>query len=156
MNITRRYANDKRLQNSMNKLVGNKSESIFSETYSQQVEMALRKSESLGAVLDGVTVGRPFTAHNVDGGAGDSITSQFKQTARVIKARTALKRERDVFFLSHGSFDTHSDLLGKLDELFQYVNGGRPSPRASVCVRVKCVCYVYVCVTVKCEMCVLG
>ena len=134
----------------MKQLVGNKSDSIFSDTYSQQVEMALRKSESLGAVLEGVTVTRPFTAHYVSGGSGDSITSQFKQAARVIKARTALKRERDVFFLSVGGFDTHSDLVGKLDELFQYVNGGRPSPRARVCL---CVC---LCVIVCVLVCVLG
>ena len=115
------YKDDPQLQASMQRIVGNQSASIFTETFSQQLEMTLRTSESLGAILDSTTTTAPFEPKYVSGGQGDGITSQFKQTAKVIKARAALGSERDVFFLSVGSFDTHSDLSGKLSELFQYV-----------------------------------
>ena len=118
------YTADTRLQAAVKGLTGHRSSSIFAETYSRLVESSLNTSETLGGVLAAVTLDTPFVKKVVAGAGGsDRLTDQFKQAAKVIKSRTVLgKVERDVFYVSMGGFDTHTDALNKVDELFQYTD----------------------------------
>ena len=108
------YKNDARMKAAIDGLTSQKTPSIFAETYSALLEQSLATSESLGELLETVSVDTPFAPLE-----GDSLTEQFKQVAKVIKSRGARGDvERDVFFVRLGGFDTHSDLLAKVDTLF--------------------------------------
>ncbi len=48
-----------------------------------------------------------------------SLGGQLKQVAQIIQARSALGLPRQIFFVSIGSFDTHSDQLQQQDGLYK-------------------------------------
>jgi uncharacterized protein (DUF1501 family) len=48
-----------------------------------------------------------------------SLGSQLKQVAQIIQARSALGLPRQIFFVSTGGFDTHSNQLSQQDALYQ-------------------------------------
>jgi len=52
------------------------------------------------------------------------LSSQLKQVAQVIAARSALGMGRQIFFCSYGGFDTHSDQLTQHVELMSYLSQG--------------------------------
>ena len=56
------------------------------------------------------------------GGAKTDLGKQLMQVAKVIDARKELGAERDVFFVSIGGFDTHSDEGEKLASNFKHIN----------------------------------
>jgi len=88
----------------------NMSASVFGATATSLLADSLRGSESLGAVLEQVSLSVAFP--------DDTLGNQLKQVARLIKARTALGTERDVFFVRVPRFDTHSDGVSALEWLF--------------------------------------
>ena len=50
------------------------------------------------------------------------IANQLKQVAQIIQVRSALGLQRQIFFVSLGGFDTHSDQLAQQDRLFQQLS----------------------------------
>merc|ERR1711994_1050650 len=72
---------------------------------------AIESSERLGKVFDNVQL-------ETDYAADSHIKMQLRQVARLIKAREVRNAERDFFFVQQRGYDTHNDLVVKLDELF--------------------------------------
>ena len=50
------------------------------------------------------------------------IARQLKQVAQIIQVRGALGLQRQIFFVSLGGFDTHSDQLAQQDRLYQQLS----------------------------------
>jgi len=104
-------------------LTEHRAESVFADTYATLLESAFNRSEVLGTLLDGVTLSQPWTQST-------SISKQFKQVARVLRAKQDLppneKPERAAFVVTQGSYDTHNDAhetltshLTELDDALQ-------------------------------------
>jgi len=51
------------------------------------------------------------------------LANQLKQVARIIAVRSALGLQRQIFFVSIGGFDTHSDQINGQDNLLNQLNG---------------------------------
>ena len=51
------------------------------------------------------------------------LANQLKQVAQIISVRAALGLQRQIFFVSIGGFDTHSDQLNGQDNLLNQLNG---------------------------------
>ena len=53
----------------------------------------------------------------------NGLANQLEQVAQIISVRSALGLQRQIFFVSIGGFDTHSDQLNGQDSLFTQLNG---------------------------------
>jgi uncharacterized protein (DUF1501 family) len=51
------------------------------------------------------------------------LARQLKQVAQIISVRSTLGLQRQIFFVSLGGFDTHSDQLAAQDTLYAQLNG---------------------------------
>jgi len=72
---------------------------------------ALQDSRALATALaSGKTLATPFP--------NSSLGSQLQQVAQIIQVRAALGLPRQIFFVSTGGFDTHSDQLAQHDNLY--------------------------------------
>lgn len=77
------------------------SNSVFAETYSDVLFSSVRKTETLGGLLNATQLTANFTKTNLD--------LQMIQVAKLIKALPAeIGVERAVFFTQTGGFDTHN------------------------------------------------
>lgn len=77
-----------------------KSESLFSETYSDQLHYSVRRVEQLGTLINSAQLNTTF-------GTG-SLSQQLRQVSRLIKSlSTNSTVERATFFTQLGGFDTH-------------------------------------------------
>jgi cullin-associated NEDD8-dissociated protein 1 len=91
--------------------------SIYGETFSASMTNTIYRTQLLENVIDDVTLSNSacFVAIDTD------IGNQFEQVARIIKSRDGLEAKRDVFYLQHGGYDTHSDngpaLAGLLEQV---------------------------------------
>jgi len=87
---------------------------LYGETWSSNLIEAIYKTDVVNDVLstNDVTVNFPNT------GIGNDLAL----VARLIKARTDMKVERDFFYIEMGGFDTHSDVEERLDLLFSELN----------------------------------
>ena len=73
---------------------------------------ALQDSNALAGALAGApALATPFPANN-------GLASQLKQVAQIISVRSALGLQRQIFFVSIGGFDTHSDQLNAQNSLY--------------------------------------
>mmetsp|Transcript_19805 Transcript_19805/g.42663 ORF Transcript_19805/g.42663 Transcript_19805/m.42663 type:complete len:503 (+) Transcript_19805:2-1510(+) len=92
--------------------------SVFGETVSAKVSSTFSRMELLGEALQGASLSNP--------GCWDSANSylayQFRTVATVMKQRDALEAKRDVFYVEHGGYDTHSDNGPALIELLREVD----------------------------------
>ena len=114
-----KYLKYNQLKDSISNVSSAVSENIFAETFNSNLNVTLRQTEFLGGMLQDVTLGTEF--------GEDAVSTQLKQVSKLIKLRSVLKTERDVFVISHGGYDTHNDagevFKGKMDE----VNAGLTS-----------------------------
>jgi len=94
--------------------------SVFGETFSDKLTSAFSRIDTLGNALDSSTLVNGDCASNI---GNAYIASQFQQVARVIKSRDTLEAKRDVFYVSTGGFDTHSDNGPRLTELLGELDG---------------------------------
>jgi len=90
------------------------SHSYMAETYTSLFDQSAERSAELSAVLDHTETMTEF--------ARDTNTNRaFHQASRIIKAHNELESERDVFYVSLGSFDHHTNLpaglTSKLSEM---------------------------------------
>jgi uncharacterized protein (DUF1501 family) len=77
---------------------------------------ALQDSKSLAdALAAGPTLATVFP--------NNGLANQLKQVARIISVRSALGVQRQIFFVSIGGFDTHSDQINGQDNLLNQLNG---------------------------------
>jgi len=93
--------------------------SIYGETFSVSMTNAIYRTRLLDEVIGNVTLDEDSCFTN----AGTDLADQFEQVARIIKSRDGLEAKRDVFYVSIGGFDTHSDngpvltnLLSQIDD----------------------------------------
>jgi uncharacterized protein (DUF1501 family) len=76
---------------------------------------ALQDSKTLGdALAAGPTLATAFP--NTD------LARQLKQVAQIVSVRSALGVQRQIFFVSIGGFDTHSDQLNAQDNLYNQLS----------------------------------
>ena len=91
-------------QSDVAKLTEHTSESMFGETYANNLEYALKWSEDLGVKLEQATVNTTFNFDNDEGGG--SLARQLEQVAKLIKLDVnTLKNERAAYFTSLGGWD---------------------------------------------------
>ncbi len=78
---------------------------------------ALQDSQALATALASApTLATPFP--------NSGLAQQLKQVAQIISVRSALGLQRQIFFVSLGGFDTHSDQIATQDPLFQSLSQG--------------------------------
>jgi uncharacterized protein (DUF1501 family) len=76
---------------------------------------ALQDSNALAnALASAPTLATPFP--------NNGLASQLKQVAQIISVRSALGLQRQIFFVSIGGFDTHSDQLNAQNNLYTQVS----------------------------------
>ena len=76
---------------------------------------ALQDTKTLAnALASGTTLATAFPNSYLGG--------QLKQVAKIIQVRAALGLQRQIFFVSTGGFDTHSDQLPQQDSLFRDIS----------------------------------
>jgi cullin-associated NEDD8-dissociated protein 1 len=114
-----RYTQFSALRNHIQNITGRGSDSAFGETYSSLLDLSLKKTESIGALLSSTTLNATFGT--------DGFSRQMQQVARLIKLRNNLTTERAVFFTSRGGYDTHNTF--NLDTLFGDIDRGVQSLR---------------------------
>ncbi|HZE27354.1 MAG TPA: DUF1501 domain-containing protein [Terriglobales bacterium] len=77
---------------------------------------AIQNGQALAAAL---ASGTPLTTVFP---ANSGFSGQLQQVAKIIQVRAALGLPRQIFFVSMGGFDTHSDQLATQDNLFNDLN----------------------------------
>jgi uncharacterized protein (DUF1501 family) len=83
------------------------------------MQKALAANAAINPVLSGTLPPVIQTAFTVGGAQlNTGIANQLKQCARIIEARTALGVKRQVFFVSMGGYDTHSNTVNNQTNLF--------------------------------------
>ena len=100
-------------------LTAPKAGSVFGETIAEAVSQSLIKNRELAAKLNAANVSEVFLS---SAGATNELGRQLVQVAKVINAQTALRAERDVFYVQVNGFDTHSDEGDKLKAIFKDIN----------------------------------
>jgi len=83
------------------------------------MQKALQANAAINPVLSATlppVIQTAFTVNNAQLNTG--IAQQLKQVARIIEARTALSVKRQVFFVSMGGYDTHSNTITNQTNLF--------------------------------------
>lgn len=97
------------LASQLSNLTRLESASVFAETISALLDESVADSIALDAALSA------STTHAFSG----KLADQLQQVAKVVRARSDLGAERDVFFVSLGAFDTHNHPLssGKLAQV---------------------------------------
>jgi uncharacterized protein (DUF1501 family) len=83
------------------------------------MQKALAANAAINPVLSATLPPVIQTAFTVGGAQlNTGIAQQLKQVARIIEARTALSVKRQVFFVSMGGYDTHSNTITNQTNLF--------------------------------------
>jgi len=96
-------------------ITNGKHQNVYCEEYAKSISNFVESSEILGTTLDGTTL---QTSYKTD----DNFQKQFHQVSRLIAARGARKVERDLFYVTIGGFDAHSNSAEVLDEKFTIIN----------------------------------
>ena len=86
--------------------------------YVQAAGDVTTQAMSLTSVVNPVLTANNTTVAPIFAGQGNSIAQQLLQVAKLIEARAATGAKRQVFFVSLGSFDTHTNEINSLSTLF--------------------------------------
>jgi uncharacterized protein (DUF1501 family) len=87
---------------------------FYGETWSAKLSEALAKQEQLKTEVDKVSATTTFP----DG----STASEFEMITRIMQTRDARNVKRDIFYLSDGGYDTHSNVDANLINNFSRIN----------------------------------
>jgi len=87
---------------------------VLRQAYADSTKEALDTHEAFSSIFNSSTVATAFPTNSLGG--------QLKAVARIIKARSALGAKRQVFFVTHGGYDTHGELLNTHNALMKDVN----------------------------------
>ena len=90
----------------INQLLSLESNSVFAETYAKLAEKSIGEAKTLQKVLNSNEAALANTF------SSDKLSMQLQQVAKVIAARRAEGKERDVFFIRGDGWDSH----GMLDD----------------------------------------
>ena len=88
-------------------LTGAKSKSIYAETYSSLLASSIESAEHLGTTMGNVSLEEPWDTTGLEGKKEIGFVNQLKQVAKVIRSRSVLQHDRDVFVVELGGFDSH-------------------------------------------------
>ena len=99
------------------------SSSMFAETWASSLHETLARSATLRAAQDATTLAQDFAAADGD----NKLADQLQQVAVLIKARELLGSERDVFYVTVGGFDTHSEVAETLAENMGWIDAALES-----------------------------
>lgn len=100
----------------LRKLMTEQRSHLLEQQMNQTAVRSLDAERIVTAALAGVNVATAFPA--------TGLGAQLKMVARMIAARTALGQRRQVFYVSLGGFDFHSDLLSAQNNLLKTVSDG--------------------------------
>jgi len=104
---------DQARMTAMRTLMAGGSDAVMVSTLGGIETTSLALTQTLGPILSGASsVASAFGSQNT------SIANQLKQVAKLIEHRTALGNPtRQIFFVSHGGYDTHSNQIATQDNL---------------------------------------
>ena len=95
-------------------LMGSGSDAVMVSTLGGLQSKSVALTQTLGPILSGAS-----TSAAAFGNQNTSIANQLKQVAKMIEHRADLGNPtRQIFFVSHGGYDTHSNQLATQDNLF--------------------------------------
>jgi len=114
-----RYKSYAELAPTIQKMVGNESSMLLSETYSSLLHTSLDRTEAMGANIEAINLTQPF--------GSDSLSMQLAQVARLIGTRELAGMEREAFFVQLGGFDMHNEVNESLAEKLAEVDGALAS-----------------------------
>jgi uncharacterized protein (DUF1501 family) len=92
--------------------------SIYGRTWSDLLFRALGENQLLYDAFTNSILNTTFPNTPNTG-----LSLQFQAVSKLIKSKTARGVDRDVFYVETGGFDTHSDMLTKLEVLVNEING---------------------------------
>mmetsp|Transcript_27131 Transcript_27131/g.41641 ORF Transcript_27131/g.41641 Transcript_27131/m.41641 type:complete len:739 (-) Transcript_27131:168-2384(-) len=87
---------------------------LFSEVFSKSFMGAIDQSELLVQTLENTELTEDFES--------SSTGKKLEVLAKMIKARRSMGAERDVFYVEMGGFDTHDNVINRLDDQFTELN----------------------------------
>ena len=104
-------------------------DSVFADAHNSATRDAIAESARVSAQISGVTLTQNWvTAANqgrsMDVARGEDFVNQLRQVSKVIASRAVMGAERDIFYVSLGGFDTHSNILSGTDSLFGTIDIG--------------------------------
>lgn len=109
------------LHDALEALVKNGSTGVHADTWSRQMLGALERSRELAESIDSHgELMQDFEATQVD--SPTSFARQLEQAARIVSARRYLGSKRDVFYVTIGGFDSHSNAFDTLEEKFPQID----------------------------------
>jgi uncharacterized protein (DUF1501 family) len=87
---------------------------LVEQATAAQIDASIRAGQTVAPVL----AGKASSVDALFAGQSAGIALQLQQVARLLEARAALGMTRQIFFVSQGGFDTHTDQLNRQDALF--------------------------------------
>jgi len=99
--------------------------SIYGETLSDAIGFTFERIDILGDALGESTLTNGDCAATILDEEGDQVylAQEFQQVAKIMATRDLLQSKRDVFYLSHCCYDTHSDNGPQLTRLLDMIDG---------------------------------
>jgi uncharacterized protein (DUF1501 family) len=106
-------------------LYANPQKLVLGDAYTSQQAIAFEVSERLGALVasrpgdadSSPEIDRAFASLTVDGNIATYLGQQLYQVAKLIRSNALVQGNRQIFFASQGSYDTHSDQVAYNDPL---------------------------------------
>ena len=99
---------------SINTLFGAGGDAVMISTLGGVESRTVSLTQTLAPILSGAS-----TSIAAFGSQSNSLANQLKQVAKLIEHRSALGNPtRQIFFVAHGGYDTHSNQIGTQDALF--------------------------------------
>jgi len=87
----------------------------YAEAYTQAFLDSVHSIQTLGRVLEGAALKTRYPTNS-------GLNKAFQRVARLIGAREARKAERDLFFISIGGWDMHSNMKAGLTRQFENID----------------------------------
>ena len=107
-------ATDQARVTALNTLLAAGSDAVMVSTLGSLQSQTIGLTQTLNPILSGTS-----TSAAAFGTQNNSIANQLKQVAKMIEHRSALGNPtRQIFFVAHGGYDTHSNQIAVQDSLF--------------------------------------
>jgi len=87
---------------------------LFAETWSEKLYASIKQNKALNTALQSSSITETFPS--------TKLGKQLEMVSRMIEVHEERNKNRDVFFVSLGGFDTHSDIEDTLIEKFTEIN----------------------------------
>ena len=100
--------------------IGTDDDSLFSETWSSKSSQALFEYEQGLEFAELMKLPEYSMRHYRE--TESNVNNKFRATAQYMKMRSVRKVNRDVFFVRHDGFDSHSEKKGEVNDNFWKVN----------------------------------